>query len=236
MEHGIIRTEFLINVPAMLSTSGYVTATHGGVTMFVNITQKRCTKCGETKSLSNYGVSRKEKDNLTRWCKSCISASHKAHYTANKEKLQAKSHAQFLANPEYYRNAAREREARLRLESADFRKRNYDKAQRWIKENPDRYSELMTASNSGRRARIMGAEGQYTTQEWMDLKKDYDNHCVYCGRKMTKLTADHVEPLKLGGNNSIDNIAPSCKHCNLSKNATPLLVWMWRKLTGGYYG
>jgi 5-methylcytosine-specific restriction endonuclease McrA len=197
-----------------------------------SLTQKRCMDCGET-DLSKFGTNNAYKDGLMPRCRECNNTHARQYYAAHSERPKTYSHAQFLANPEYYRKASREREARLRQESTDFRKNNYNKAQRWIKSHPMRYSELLKASNAKRRARVMGAEGQYTSQEWLDLKTDYGNHCVYCGESVEKPEPDHVVPLRLGGANSIDNIAPACESCNASKNATPLLVWLWRRLNRG---
>jgi hypothetical protein len=40
--------------------------------------------------------------------------------------------------------------------------------------------------------------------------------CVYCNKQLTRITAtlDHIEPVSLGGNNSIDNLKTACLHCN----------------------
>jgi 5-methylcytosine-specific restriction endonuclease McrA len=234
--NGIIRTYNLTSVPALFAPAGNVTAVHRRYYDMSIVTQKHCLDCGET-DLSKFGKNNAYKDGLMPRCRKCCNAHARQYYAENRETIAAKINERYHKNPEYLRNYAREREARLRQESPKHRAYNYQKAQQWIKNHPLRYGELMKASNSNRRARIVGAEGQYTTQEWLDLKTDYGNRCIYCGRKVEQPEADHVVPLKLGGANSIDNIAPACESCNSSKNATPLLVWMWRQLkkSGGRY-
>jgi hypothetical protein len=90
LSNGIIRTNnLLVNVPAMLSTSGNVTATHGGVTMFDILSQKRCTKCGETKPLSRFhfrNTYRGRKARYDSWCKDCHNVDSEIHHKKNEER------------------------------------------------------------------------------------------------------------------------------------------------------
>ena len=66
----------------------------------------------------------------------------------------------------------------------------------------------------------------------------YDCHCAYCGRILTfkKMQIDHIFPkehfqhwkenFKLDFNmNDLENLNPSCKYCNIDKNASPLEEW-----------
>ena len=70
-----------------------------------------------------------------------------------------------------------------------------------------------------RRARILGAEGTFTAQEWEEVKKKYNYCCAYClqSEDVVKLTKDHIIPLTKGGSNYITNIQPLCRSCNSSK-------------------
>jgi len=75
------------------------------------------------------------------------------------------------------------------------------------------------AYGNQRRAYKRGNGGRYTGAEWLELKAQYHNMCLCCGKKdsVTKLTVDHVIPLSKGGSNAIDNIQPLCLACNLHK-------------------
>lgn len=48
--------------------------------------------------------------------------------------------------------------------------------------------------------------------------------CQYCGSTPPKaiLHVDHINPVSLGGKNSLDNLLTACSDCNLGKGATPL--------------
>lgn len=64
---------------------------------------------------------------------------------------------------------------------------------------------------------------QFDNREWNALKKRYRYRCVRCSKKEdpekpeTKLTADHVIPLSMGGVRNITNIQPLCRPCNQAK-------------------
>ena len=76
---------------------------------------------------------------------------------------------------------------------------------------------LAIARKHKRRTRILTAKGTFTAREWELRKQEFDYRCAYCGRKSTKLTADHYIPLSKGGTNYIDNIVPACIKCNKHK-------------------
>lgn len=69
-----------------------------------------------------------------------------------------------------------------------------------------------------RRARKQNQGGSYTAQEWRDLCTKYGHVCLCCGERKS-LTIDHVLPISLGGDNTINNIQPLCLACNLRKHA-----------------
>lgn len=108
-----------------------------------------------------------------------------------------------------------------------IKERSRERNRKWLAEHRD----LDHQKRRNRRARIKEADGKFTTQEWNDLRNDYGHRCAYCNRPMDRLTADHIIPLTRGGTNGIENIVPACHSCNSSKNAKPLLVWMYRRVS-----
>jgi len=69
------------------------------------------------------------------------------------------------------------------------------------------------------RERIKKCRGNFTLQEWEDLKKKCNYTCQMCGKKEPeiKLTIDHIIPISRGGINYIKNIQPLCRSCNSIK-------------------
>jgi len=86
---------------------------------------------------------------------------------------------------------------------------------RWKKNNPEKVSFIKQAYKRRKRT----AEGNFTFEEWENLKKRCDYICQRCGKKEPeiKLTVDHIIPLDKGGTNYIKNIQPLCGSCNSSK-------------------
>lgn len=78
-------------------------------------------------------------------------------------------------------------------------------------------SHLTSGQNS--RARKLGVPGILDENEWIALCEKYGNICLRC-RQKTALSIDHVMPMSRGGDNTIDNVQPLCRYCNMSKNDT----------------
>jgi hypothetical protein len=49
--------------------------------------------------------------------------------------------------------------------------------------------------------------------------------CHYCGKQLTRFTAtlDHLQPVSKGGDNSFDNLATACLHCNSRRGSRPVM-------------
>lgn len=108
-------------------------------------------------------------------------------------------------------NRARVNEQR-RLRYAANPERVRTQNRRWSRE----HRETQNANWQRYRARRVGADGNYTAQEWRRLVAIYFGRCGYCGFS-GKLTADHRTPLARGGSNNIENIIPACISCNCRK-------------------
>ncbi len=61
---------------------------------------KKCSKCGEVKPLSEFNKSKSRKDRHADWCKECLNIYSKAYRKANPEKILAYNKAYRKANPE----------------------------------------------------------------------------------------------------------------------------------------
>ena len=56
--------------------------------------------------------------------------------------------------------------------------------------------------------------------ERQKLYDRFNGHCAYCGREIEykDMQADHVKPLKIGGEDNVENILPACRSCNHYKS------------------
>ena len=61
--------------------------------------------------------------------------------------------------------------------------------------------------------------GTHTKREWLTLVAKYDYRCCKCGCEVIGgiPTKDHIIPIRQGGNDSISNLQPLCRQCNLTK-------------------
>lgn len=111
--------------------------------------------------------------------------------------------------------------AAIRAKSAEWGRANPERA----KERNRAWSKTEKGKLTGkagvhrRRARIMGAGGSFTRAEFKALCTATGNVCLCCRKAVPfgKLEADHIVALVNGGDNSIGNIQPLCRHCNADK-------------------
>lgn len=75
-----------------------------------------------------------------------------------------------------------------------------------------------------RRSRKKSLTSTLTIQQWENIKHYFDNKCCYCGKELP-LAQDHFVSVKNNGEYTLNNILPSCKHCNSSKGPKEFLVW-----------
>jgi 5-methylcytosine-specific restriction endonuclease McrA len=202
------------------------------------VTEKRCSKCGETKPTDAFHKHKGHGDGLASECKLCSSIAGKAWYAANLDKARAGNKASrgahLEARTEYYKrwcaanpDKVKANCAAWRLDNLDRKKemdRAYGAAHReQIKEKKKRWYlanyDMVVASLHVRRALKVATGGKVTAKEWAALVESYGGRCLRCGATDKKLTLDHVVPLSKGGRNTIDNAQPLCKSCNCSKKA-----------------
>ena len=157
---------------------------------------KRCPKCGETKTLTEYYKNKHGKYGVQYNCKVCMKAYLAKYYAENREKLSA-------------------RHAKYRAENAELHRA---RASRWRAEN----REKRRAQKQRRRAKKRNAPGTFTASDWKAKIAYYGYKCIYCGVEKHEtpqgwLTCEHLIPLSRGGSNWPSNLAPSCTSCNSSK-------------------
>ncbi len=169
---------------------------------------KQCTKCREWKSIDELCVDKAEKDGIRTYCKECKNKKERERYANNSEKEKAKNRRWYAINLE----KAREMSRRF---SAIHPEKAREREKRWRQQNPEKD----IVKSEKRRALRKGNGGSISFDEWMFIKKKYENRCLCCGRSDVRLTMDHIIPLKMGGTHTAENIQPLCRSCNARKSA-----------------
>lgn len=165
----------------------------------VAMENKKCSKCGETQSIDNFGMRGGKQSHLRKsWCKSCLAALRSKNYQNNPEREAEQNRRWHQENKPWL----------------DPKRREYHNA--WRRASNRR------AEWANRDALKRGAEGSFSNEEWVALCEKYGNRCLRCGRGDVTLSVDHVKPLSKGGTNWLDNIQPLCVSCNCSKGATEI--------------
>ncbi len=125
---------------------------------------------------------------------------------------------------EYEKQWREENKERLSEYEKQYREENKERRsvlyRQWQKEN----KHLCRQARQKRRARKKSLPNTLTLKQWESIVKKFKNSCAYCGKK-SKLAQEHFIPLCKGGHYTIQNIIPSCKSCNSSKNGTLFEDW-----------
>lgn len=186
---------------------------------------KICPKCKTQKDFSEFSRNKKYKDGLSCWCKECFAS----YYQANKDDMLKKQ-------KDRYQEAMMDPQRREihRLRNSNSRDKNRLAARSavalWKKSNRD----IASTYERNRRARIAGATGTHSQKDILGMLASSGGKCFYCGAAAGRYHVDHKTPLCRGGANSLDNLAISCKECNLrkgSKTSDEFLAWRltWAK-------
>jgi hypothetical protein len=215
---------------------------------------KICTKCKkEYPRTDKYFVkATKNKDGLDYWCKKCkcehrkIKSNIKSpkalddtsetklnmsseeyrknYYEKNKEKI-------LKTVKEYQRNNKNKIKARRKIyleknrEKTNITRREYNKNHKeikrlWQQKNKDK----VNVQKQARRTNKNNLPSNLTIKQWKEIKIKFNNKCAYCGQELP-LSQDHFIPLSKGGEYTVNNIIPSCKSCNCSKNNSDFFKW-----------
>ena len=190
---------------------------------------KTCTKCLLPKHLIEFHKAVNMRDGHRTVCRQCDNATYRTKRAEHLELYKARELRRREQNREY--NAARQRayqKGKGKEIVRAYRKQwvqtekgklsTQAKSSRWRKTEKGRIASRIWTSR--RRARLLGATGSFTSQDWIAILKAQKNICGYCGQRFTERkppTIDHVLPLARGGTNDATNIVAACKSCNSKK-------------------
>ena len=190
---------------------------------------KTCSKCQRRLSVERFSPDRRNASGLQARCKECRRQSMFDYRQENPEKTRdigrrsyAKHREQRIADVTAYQRRNRVAVAKRKREHALANRdhiREYAAAYREANRERIRFHR----NNYDHRKRANG--GSLTHEEWVDIQATFDGRCAYCG-STELIELDHLTPIVKGGQHSIDNIVPACRHCNRSKRSASLLRFL----------
>ena len=184
------------------------------------ISSKVCSVCKIEKPLSEFYTA--SMGGFRSYCKECSNKASRAQHIRNRDayiqrkRQYHKEHKQEIAeyNHRYYKDHTEEIKARV---------------DEWERQNPERAKENQVMYFHRARSRRAGIKSTFTRAEWAYCKAYFSEdgilHCAYCGKPIKNATQDHVIPFSAGGENTANNILPSCMVCNSSKGDKPFEEW-----------
>jgi 5-methylcytosine-specific restriction endonuclease McrA len=209
--------------------------------------EKRCTKCKIIKPFSEFYKLYCSSDGYQYHCKDCAKKYTQTPEAQEKQRQYRKTESRKRAQKKYansekgqhkrstYRKmynqtekakaakkryAESERGKRLKAAySKEYAQREDVKAKHRAYKKSERGRQQSRRHTAIRRRRQVGAKGDYTATEWLNLCNFYGFHCLCCNNEFPfdKLTIDHVKPISKGGSNYIWNLQPLCLSCNSGK-------------------
>lgn len=171
---------------------------------------KRCTKCGETKSLDAFNRDRRRPLGRRSYCRAC----QRTWREANRDRRREYDRAGREANREYFREYKR-----AWYEANRDRKREYNRA--WYEANRDLRREYEHRRRARKRAAALEEFSPADVYAWWEELGAYT--CFWCDLPFAegdRIHVDHVWPLSRGGHHAVRNLVPACERCNLTKNSS----------------
>ena len=181
---------------------------------------KTCSRCGELKSLAEFGKCKKNRDGLQGWCKECRNAYYRER------------------NPESNRAAGRrwyERNRTFKLQRVkDWQTNNAEHRAKYLEANRQRFRDYGKAYYEDNREHVLTRSRINHLRKQVGGGAENDCYlsllthdvCAYCGAP-DDITLDHITPVSAGGARSVDNVTAACFRCNRRKADKPLLRFLW---------
>ena len=185
----------------------------------------KCQSCGQHKFATGYGGETR-KWHASIGCPDCSAAYSRKRYQADTEKHSSRKRELRVLNPEIYRrigrNARKRNPGKVRAQQRAGYQRNrvivLARMRQDRIDNPGKYQIIDMRKWRNRRARKTDAVCQHGAGCFDSAVAQQIKVCAEPGcTKRSKLDADHIMPLALGGLDCKDNLQMLCRNHNTRK-------------------
>lgn len=214
-----------------------------------DITTKCCTKCCESKPLTEFCKDAYKKDGLSTRCKTCRSTENSEWRAKNPEQVKKNNIEWYAKNADkaraYSREYARKHPEQVKATIAIWVEKNKDRVSElnkdWREKNKERHlsnvrewmnknKDKVKSYRSNRKAKTRGKLGKLSNGLARNLYVLQKGKCACCRNKLANTYhMDHIIPLALGGLHVDKNIQLLCAPCNLSKGAAYPIDFMQKR-------
>lgn len=201
--------------------------------LIFTMSDKKCPRCGEIKSISEFYKNVSRRDGFSTYCKTCIAQDSHDYYVKNKEKCRERTNKWRAANREYVN--ARDKRYRLEHPDIEFRKqqkyRETHREKLYLKGKTYRTTHADYFLNKARERKAIRnsqSDGTVTLQYEHQLFESQHGLCAYCKADLsiTGKHLDHIIPLSRGGLHTANNVHWTCPTCNMSKGDSLESEWL----------
>lgn len=184
---------------------------------------KRCTKCGETKSLDMFYKGKMSKGGYRARCKACTMQSEAQREKHDLVEKRCTGCGEIKPSSEFYSTNYGKSKIKSRCKCCTIAAK--PKSKRVPKCRIFSREDLNKEKNDRRRKLVAGNGGYFTATDIAHMRYIQQGHCCYCGRVGLPLHLDHVIPITKGGPSDPWNLALCCRSCNSSKGDRLLEEW-----------
>ena len=179
---------------------------------------KRCSKCKQKKDTNDFNKNKSKSDGLSTECKLCKRQQDAKYRKENVEyckdyqvKYWKENSAELYEQKKGY--IANNKIAHLQRQHIWYEKNKNDikvRTSQYKKDHPEQYQMYNNRRLASKKTSVVD---KFAHQ---DIIAKYGNKCFYCNDLFTHI--DHYIPLSKGGSHTLENVRPSCEHCNLTKS------------------
>jgi len=179
--------------------------------------EKVCTKCSQSKPLTEYHNAKNGKYGKDSQCKSC----KRVYQQKNKERKRLYDKHYIEANKE-----------RIAKRFKEYYHKNKEARKAYIKKWQEANKELVNSykkNNKYKRREIVNSSSLSSKdlREWVESQTKV---CTYCHIPCEdSFQIDHIVPLCKEGTHTLDNLTISCPKCNREKSGRLLEDWLEEK-------
>ena len=185
---------------------------------------KECTKCKKVLPICNFGKCKANNGGLKTICRKCLNKAKAKYREEHKEKIATYNKKYTGETIDERKKYYKENKLKFAISTKKYHNKNKEKflilSRIYNKKNKDK----IVINSQKQRAVAKGLTSTLAVEQWLQIKKQFNNKCAYCGGKKP-LEIEHFIPSTKLGILTINNIIPACKSCNCSKKSSDFFAW-----------